>query len=144
MSFILSAIGILGMLGTVGSSGAQANMHAQQIRDKIAKVQSTSRNWQTQYAQLLNNEMKLDDQIQADMVGMLKNFHQLGSVMMVEKQNFNAPQRKIQLAGVIFVLVVFFLLLLHQFGLFEPLWHLLSTPERMLWNAITGRGKKKA
>ena len=74
-----------------------------------------------------------------EVANMIDSYNKLHSMLETNRQLHAESIRKIQIAGIIFVTVIFFLLLLKQFGLFKPLWETLVAPEYWIWNTITGK-----
>lgn len=145
MGAVASTVGIMGMAGMVGSSGYNATVSSDKIRDAIASVKVQTADWQKKYTDVINAEYVLDAAIQGEIIQSLDTYITLKATIQLEKDNYNAEYKKIQIVGIVFITIIFFLLLLKQFGLFQSLWETLTFPERWAWDVIFGKsGKEKA
>lgn len=146
MAFIgpmLGVIGGLGMLFNLGKSGVDAQIHAADIRNQIQQVTDKNKSIQEQYAELAKGVVDNEEAIAGQIQSLNDEYNLISSKLRASQANFATSFKKIQLVGIIFIIVVFALLLLKQFGLLDVIIHYLDLPFVLLWHAITGKGGDK-
>jgi len=144
----MAAIGFFGYLGYalmggmgIGlvTTGVDAQRKAQALRDQIAQVKATNDSVTAQYAAIEGDITKLTADMQTKLQEAADKYTQLQSTITVAQSDFNDSFKKIQLVGIIILIVVFILLVLKYFGLLGQMFYLLNYPFILLWNFITNK-----
>lgn len=136
---ISTGIGLAGMTGMIvgiGQSGYQSNKTASSLRAQIKDLNKQSEDWKKKYHEILLADYVLDSSMVKAMQDTLNNYIKLQSKIAIEKETFIQQYKQIQITGVIFITVIFFLLTLKQFDLLEPLFIFLNYPIIWAWNII--------
>jgi hypothetical protein len=140
---IIGAIAIVGMVGSLGMSTITTTTKSQDLRDKIKDVGKTSDLVNEQYKKLLENNFKLDSDIHKQLIDSMNEYTRLSTVIKMQRKLYSEQYRKTEMIGIIFIVIVFFLLLLKQFGLLSTLLYVFSTPERIILEMIFGKSTKE-
>lgn len=139
MGQALGIAGGIGMVVGVGQAGYQSDKSASALRSHIAEVKQETQDWKDKYNKILDVDYSLDANMVQGIKDTLDNYSKLQARISIERANYSNQYRQLQIVGIIFIVVIFFLLLLKQFGLLGPLWDILTYPERWAWNVIFGK-----
>jgi hypothetical protein len=110
----LAAIGILGMGAAVASKAANAQCEKQQMADKLSQVMDKTKTLKGQYDTVLANLEKLDTDMSGQITTLGKDIGALRAGIEVHKQNYRVVQRKIQIDGIVIVMIIVLLLFLKR------------------------------
>lgn len=127
---MMAGIALAGMVGTVTSSGINAGLSADKIREHIHEIKDRTTNLKAQYDSVIKGGTKFDAQLQSKMADNINTISSLQAKLQVTNDKFTSQKRYIQLAGVLFVLAIFFLLLLKETGLLDDINDLILSPFR--------------
>jgi hypothetical protein len=121
------------------TTGYDAQTKSQALRDQIAQVKATNDKVNEQYAAIAGDITKLTKDVQDQLTEAGNKYIQLQSLITTAQSDFNDSFKKVQLTGIIILIVVFILLVLKYFGLLEQMAYLLNYPFILLWNFITNK-----
>ena len=123
-----AAVGIfmLGLAGvqmgvTVGASGYKSEQQSQQLRDSIKQQEAAVATYKAKFAAVAHGMNATDEAARAAYQKSLDDIHQLALLSFNAKSDFQEEYQNIQKAGLIFVTIIFFLLLLKQMGVLDAL-----------------------
>jgi len=133
---IMGIIGGIGMLGNLGTAGYNGAVSSDNLRKQISEVQDQTRQWTNKYNELGKKGATIDQAFIDATTNSLEKYNQLQAEIKLESDEFNKQYKILQETGVILLSVVFFLLVLKQLGLFGPLWHFITIPERYIIQKI--------
>jgi hypothetical protein len=125
---IMGGIAIAGMIGNVAGAGEDAGKNADELRKNIKDVEAATASMKAKWDSVISQETALDDQVKADIIKDIDDIAQISAKAKVAKDNFSVQYRKIQMAGVLFVVAIFFLLLLKQTGILDSIEDLFLSP----------------
>jgi hypothetical protein len=118
---VAGVVGIVGMAGNVASAGVSAGMNADDIRKNIADVKEQTGKFKQEFEAIDAKEAKVSadaqQQIQANLNASIKAAKNAAAA----KVEYAAQYKKIQMSGVIFLCVIFFLLLLKETGVVDAM-----------------------
>ena len=118
---VAGVVGIVGMTGNVASAGVSAGMNADDIRKNIADVKEQTGKFKQEFEAIDAKEAKVSadaqQQIQANLNASIKAAKNAAAA----KVEYAAQYKKIQMSGVIFLCVIFFLLLLKETGVVDAM-----------------------
>lgn len=138
MAFILGIIGGVQMLVTVARAGIDAQENVGKLKDQIADVNKKNVALKQKYAQITDVIINRNQELTNEIIQLNNQYIDISSKLRAYQQNFGEAFKKIQLIGIIFIIVVFALLLLKQFGLLDVIIYYLDLPFVWLWHTISG------
>jgi hypothetical protein len=137
-----AALGYL-LMGGMGigliTTGVDAQNNSQKLRDQIAQVKANNDTVKEQYAAIAGDISKLTVDMQQKLTESADEYIKLQSLITTAQSDFNDSFKKVQLVGIIILIVIFILLVLKYFGLLEQMAYLLNYPFILLWNFITNK-----
>jgi predicted PurR-regulated permease PerM len=117
MAEILSGVMILGMIiGSVKPS-IDAFTRSKDIQEQIDEVVSTTDSLKTNFDKINANIDKIDLELQQEITDDLKSLQQIQAKINLATQDLNSSEKMIQMIGIIFVTIIFFILLIKEFDL---------------------------
>lgn len=117
MAEILSGVMILGMIiGSVKPS-IDAFTKSKGIQDQIDEVVSTTDSLKTNFDKINENIDKIDLELKQQITDDLKSLQQIQAKINIATQDLNRSEKMIQMIGIIFVTIIFFILLIKEFDL---------------------------
>lgn len=118
---VAGVVGIIGMAGNVASAGASAVMNADNIRKNIADVKAQTGKFKQEFEAIDAKEAKISAAVQQQIQANLDASVQAAKNAAAAKVEYAAQYKKIQMSGVIFLCVIFFLLLLKETGVVDAM-----------------------
>jgi hypothetical protein len=140
----LGYVGVVGMGGGVASSGIQSGNQSDAIRKNIGDIDEATAEWTEDYAKLNNTINSETGYIIDACTNLQEDYGAIITKLKVNRQKHAESLKSTQMIGIIFITIIFFALLLKTFNLLGPLSHILSMPEKFIWNYIVHgkRGKR--
>ena len=96
-----------GMVAGLFTTGADTQSKSQALRDQIAQVKATNDNFKAQYAAIAGDITKLTVDMQVKLKESADQYIKLQSLITTAQSDFNDSFKKIQLVGIIIIIVVF-------------------------------------
>ena len=118
---VAGVVGMVGMAGNVASAGASAGMSAGDIRKNIAAVKEQTGKFKQEFEAIDANQEKVSAAAQQQIQNNLDASITAARNAAAAKVEYAAQYKKIQMSGVIFLCVIFFLLLLKETGVVDAL-----------------------
>lgn len=118
---VAGVVGMIGMAGNVASAGASAGMNADDIRKNIADVKAQTGKFKQEFEAIDAKEAKISAAVQQQIQANLDASIQAAKNAAAAKVEYAAQYKKIQMSGVIFLCVIFFLLLLKETGVVDAM-----------------------
>jgi len=128
MEAILGIVGIAGMIGTVGTAGFDAGKSTDDLRKQIKDIKAHTATLKEKWETAIKAATALDQQEKDDIVTIIDQMEQTSAKARVAKRQFDQEYRKIQMYGIIFIVIIFFLLLLKHTGISDALQDLILSP----------------
>ena len=135
-SSVFGIIGMVGMVGSVTASGVNSAIISNNIRKQIDAINQQNEDWKNKYTDIMNANYVLDEKMLKATRDALDNYLKLQAQINITIDSYSKQYRSIQINGIIFVTIIFFLLIFKQFGLSEPLFEFLTYPIKWAWNVI--------
>ena len=118
---IAGVVEMVGMVANVASAGASAGMNAGDIRNNIADVKKQTGNFKHEFEAIDLKEAKVSAAAQQRIQDNLDASIKAAKSAAAAKVEYAAQYKKIQMSGVIFLCVIFFLLLLKETGIVDAM-----------------------
>lgn len=118
---IAGVVGMVGMAGNVASAGASAGMSEGDIRKNIADVKAQTGKFKQEFEAIDAKEQKISTAAQQQIQANLDASIMAAKNAAAAKVEYAAQYKKIQMSGVIFLCVIFFLLLLKETGVVDAM-----------------------
>jgi|LakMenEpi03Aug12_release.lakeMendotaPanAssembly.Ray.scaffolds.fasta_scaffold493118_1 hypothetical protein len=116
ISAIFAAIALTQMAVVVGKSTLSYNQDEDDVNNQIAQAQTELQKFQNEYDKILKTNAEFSTEVQQKMTENLEKILQLQSNLKIVKENSIIRYRSIQLAGIIFIVVISMLFILKGFG----------------------------
>ena len=134
MEALLGLIGLVGMVGNTISAGKQAADNIPNIQKNTKKVLSNIDNLNQKINEMeMKNEQDVEEMDEA-MQDIIQQNQQLFAEIQLERKASLAKIKTIQIGGIIFIVVIFFLLLMKRFGITQSINNILMAPFRKKQN----------
>lgn len=130
MSFAL-LMGVLTfgpMAVTVAVSGINSGTQSNKIRKQITEANNNTDKLQSMWNDAIKKQTELTAEEESEITDLLDQMAQLAAETRVTKRAFSDEYNKIQMAGVSFVITIFFLLLLKWTGILDVIEELILSP----------------
>lgn len=118
---VAGVVGMIGMAGNVASAGASAGMNADSIRKNIADVKAQTDKFKQKFEAIDAKEAKISAAAKKQIQDNLEASITAAKNAAAAKVEYAAQYKKIQMSGVIFLCVIFFLLLLKETGVADAM-----------------------
>ena len=132
-------MGIAGMVGNIGASSINSQNKSNDLKQHIIEVQKNNAENKALYDQIVGDITIINTDLRLAYQDTCEKYIDLVSKIKYTQQEFNKSFRQLQVAGLILVVFVFFLLLLKQFGVLGYLGKMIEEPFIALWHKITGK-----
>jgi ElaB/YqjD/DUF883 family membrane-anchored ribosome-binding protein len=135
ISAIFALVALTQMAVVVGKSTFTYDQDEQDVDNQIAQAQTELQNFQNDYDRILKENADFSVEVQQRMNENLEKILQLQSNLKIIKENAVVRYRSIQLAGILFIVIISMLFILKGFGFLTD-----------IEQAIVGlfKGKKKS
>ena len=110
--FVLSAGGAIGFSGY--NAGTESDKLKQAIKDTKNQTDAMQKKWDS----IISQQVTLDDKIKDQILDNIDNLEKIKDRIIISRDAFQKQFRNIQIIGIIFIIIIFFLLQLKQFGIF--------------------------
>ena len=121
MGTAMAAIGLAGMVGNVAEAGISAGMSTDDIRKNIADVKAQTAKFKHEFEAIDAKEQKISTAAQQQIQANLNASITAAKNAAAAKVEYAAQYKKIQMSGIIFLCVIFFLLLLKETGVMDAM-----------------------
>jgi hypothetical protein len=128
LGVILGGIAVFGMGVNVTKSGIDAASKSDDIRKQIKDTTAQTDSLQSKWDAAIKKQIALDTDEKNEITDLLDDMAQLAAQARVTKRKFSDEYKKIQMAGVSFVIIIFFLLLLKWTGILDAMEELILSP----------------
>ena len=112
-------ISLAGMVFGAGAEGYQANKQLPEIAQHIKDLNDANTDWNQKYAQLVGQMKDSEAQIKASIDNCLTVYDDTKSKLQSKLLLYNEHMRKIQMYGILFVLILFIMLIIKRFKLLD-------------------------
>ena len=138
----MEILGPMMMLGSIfgGAASAEATEKKMQTEIKAAKAQSAK--MQEQFATILNTDELEEAALQKEVVTSLQSFARNQQSLNASKKAGQSTYKKLQLEGLIFIAIVFFLLLMKRLGFFWSVMGPIIAPWQLIFGLFDSGTKK--
>lgn len=140
---IFGAIGVLGMLGNLGMSGYNAQVQGAQLQQQLQEVQDNNAKLDALTKGLLSTKYQMTEEIREEIQGALEQYDTLKTKISATKLLYDAEFRSIELAGIIILAIVFFMLVIKQLGFNQVISDVVFAPFRALRSKMRGNVDSK-
>lgn len=123
---IMGGMALFSMAASVTNSGIDAGKNADSLKEKIKNVNATTKSLENRWNSVIQNNEKFDLELKGQMRQDLDQLKQLSDQCINNKQLFDKNYRNIQIAGVLFVVFIFFILILKEVGIIDDIQNGLS------------------
>lgn len=133
MSAFMSAAGIIGVIGMgvgVGMSGYDAAASTTALKREIKTIKQNTEDIKQQYQAVIDNGNILTDTMKNKMMNNLDAIQSATSATAVARADFSKKKRSIEMFGIIFIVYIFFLFLLKEFGIATAIEDMILSPFR--------------
>ena len=127
--------------GNIGFAGYNAMKGANCMRQQAAYMVKLAQQYKQQWNALLTAEGEEAKILNDGMIMIVNNMSIVKDQMLLGKAVHKKYMKQIQMIGIIFITVIFFLLLLKTFGLLSPLGQALIWPFKAPFQALGSKGK---
>jgi hypothetical protein len=124
----MTFIALFNMAATVATSGINAGTKSDDIRKQIKAQNAQTDDLQSKWDAAIKKQAALDQDEITEINNLLDDMAQLAAQTRVTKREFLDEYKKIQMAGVSFVVIIFFLLLLKWAGILDAMEELILSP----------------
>lgn len=125
-AMIMGGMALFSMAASVTNSGIDAGKNADSLKEKIKNVNATTKSLENRWNSVIQNNEKFDLELKGQMRQDLDQLKQLSDQCINNKQLFDKNYRNIQIAGVLFVVFIFFILILKEVGIIDDIQNGLS------------------
>lgn len=116
MAAIFGVIGVAGMLGSLGSSGYDAQKQGAELRKQLQEVQANNAKLDALTKGLLASKYQMSEELRIEIQASLEQYTVLKQRISATKELYNDEFRKLELVGIVILAIVFFSLVIKQFG----------------------------
>ena len=138
MALLLGIVGAIGMVVSLGRAGVDAQNNSNDLKKQIQSISDNNKLIEQNYKKLTDNIASEQAELAQGIIDANDRYILISSKLRASQDNFSASFKKVQLVGIIFIIIVFALLLLKQFGLLDVIMHYLDLPFIWLWHQIVG------
>jgi hypothetical protein len=124
----MGAVALFGMASNVAMSGRDAGKNADSLRKQIKDTKAQTADLNAKWDSAIKTTVALDATTKQEIIYLLDQMAQTAAKSRVAKREFSEQYRKIQMAGVSFIIIVFFLLLLKWTGILDAADELIFAP----------------
>lgn len=118
---IMGGMALFSMAASVTNSGIDAGKNADTLKEKIKNVNDTTKSLEDRWNSVIKENAKFEGDLQLQMKQDLDKIKQLSDECITNKQLFDKNYRNIQIAGVLFVVFIFFILILKEVGVIDAI-----------------------
>ena len=118
---IMGGMALFSMAASVTNSGIDAGKNADSLKEKIKNVNATTKSLENRWNSVIKGNEKFKGELENKMTEDLKQIQQLSDECITNKQLFDKNYRNIQIAGVLFVVFIFFILILKEVGVIDAI-----------------------
>ena len=116
-TFILTGIMGLGMLIGIGKPSIDGLTKSKEIEEQIDEITNTTDSLKERFNKLNDNINKIDLELTEKITDDFTKLQQLQAQINITTQELNRTEKTIQMIGIIFVTIIFFILLIQEFNL---------------------------
>ena len=127
-SYIMPAIMITSMVSTITLSGVDAGKNADKVRTQITSIKNRTASLKAKFDSVITKGAEFNQKLQDDMTKDVDALSQITAQTKVSRDAYLSTIKKIQMTGIIFVVVIFFLLLLKETGVLDAIQDLIISP----------------
>ena len=120
-AMIMGGMALFSMAASVTNSGIDAGKNADTLKEKIKNVNDTTKSLEDRWNSVIKENAKFEGDLQLQMKQDLDKIKQLSDECITNKQLFDKNYRNIQIAGVLFVVFIFFILILKEVGVIDAI-----------------------
>ena len=120
-AMIMGGMALFSMAASVTNSGIDAGKNVDSLKEKIKNVNTTTKNLENRWNSVIKGNEKFKGELENKMTEDLKQIQQLSDECITNKQLFDKNYRNIQIAGVLFVVFIFFILILKEVGVIDAI-----------------------
>jgi len=121
MMTAVGVVGMVGMAGNVASAGVSAGKGEAAIRKNIADVKTQTGKFKQQFEDIDAKEASISAAAKQSILNNLNASIKAAHAAAAGKVEYAAQYKKIQMSGVIFLCIIFFLLLLKESGVVDAM-----------------------
>lgn len=129
---LLAATEALSVISTVGQSAYDSVNESEGLRKAIIDTKNRTASLKQKWDSIISQQSQLTNEIRAQILEDLDAISKNKASIDIAKENFQKNFTKIQMAGVSFVVVIFFLLLLKRAGILDYL-------EDLIFSSLFGK-----
>jgi predicted PurR-regulated permease PerM len=133
---VAGIIGIIGMVVNVGKAGYESATQSNNLRDQIQQVKDNNESIKEKYQKLTSDITNQNVELQSEITKCMDKYITLSNAIKAAQDDFQTKFKALQMAGLIIIIFIFFILLLKQFNLIEPINQVLEYPFIKLWELI--------
>ena len=140
ISYYPMILGIMGACGmTVGliRSGNVTNTSVYKLKSNIDKLNDINDKMNEKLKKANNDIIDLTQEEKDEYESLIRQYQNLHNNINDTKIEFSSNLRKIQINGIFFIVIVFFLLILKQFNLLDPLIYVILYPFTYIFSFFT-------
>ncbi|MCP3681953.1 MAG: hypothetical protein GY861_04610 [bacterium] len=128
LPYIMPAIMITSMASTIALSGMDAGKNADKVRTEITSIKNRTASLKAKFDSVINGDAQFNQMLQDSMTTDVDALSQITAQTKVSRDAYLSTIKKIQMTGIIFVVVIFFLLLLKETGVLDAIQDLIISP----------------
>jgi len=114
--------------GMIAGAGLAAGCHASQMRKNAKELADKVEEMKQKWNAVMKSEGKVTSQLSDEYVKILDTINTIQAKIKINHQDFQKNFKTVQYTGVVFIIIIFFLLLLKQYKLLGPLFSLIFYP----------------
>lgn len=118
---IMGGMALFSMAASVTNSGIDAGKNADSLKEKINNVNATTKSLEDRWNSVIKDNEKFTQELQNQMRDDLDQIQKLSDECITNKQLFDKNYKNIQIAGVLFVVFIFFILILKEVGVIDSI-----------------------
>lgn len=127
-SAIMMGIAVMGMVGSVGSSGYEAGVNADKVRDQIKSIKQRTADLREKFNTIMKDAAKYTAEMKSEMIQNIDAIVSSHASLKLAQENFLESKKKVQMAGLFFVVIIFFLLLMKYTGITDMIVNFALSP----------------
>jgi len=120
-AMIMGGMALFSMAASVTNSGIDAGENADTLKEKIKNVNDTTKSLENRWNSVIKDNAKFTKELESQMRDDLDQIQKLSDECITNKQLFDKNYKNIQIAGVLFVVFIFFILILKEVGIIDAI-----------------------
>lgn len=124
----MSFMGIAGMVGGVAFGGINAAKEIPEIEDNARKISANADQLQAKINKIVADEAEIDAELNQEMQQLLLACQGLHAEINTRRDSALKQLKSIQIGGIVFIVVIFFILIMKRYGISQSINNILMAP----------------